>query len=176
MILAWWLLGCARYDCAETEVLGYPLREECGLFGSFGTHWYEDGMVQVYFDSAIEDFLTEESAFVLDYLPIFTVVFRDTHLTSGEPVRYPDALALCSRTEEPGSGIFFWAASEVEIEVLAPHDKALTGGRSWRMRWRVDCPDAQMFTEGEDVIELSMEGLGYRYDLWGTPADFEEGL
>ncbi len=168
------LSGCASYECADILVLGYPLREQCGPFGSFGYHYFEDEMVQLLLDASFEDFLTEESAFVSEYLPGFTLTFHDSHLMDGELVSSPNVRAQCHRTAGIGTGIFFWWADDAEVQVLGPATATKTGGKSYRIRWRASCVEADMYTEGEDVIELNVEGTGYRFDLWGTPADFPE--
>jgi hypothetical protein len=51
------------------------------------------------------------------------------------------------------------------VEVLAPSERGVLGGKSWRLRWQIECPaEAQMSSEGEDVIEFTFQGTGYQLD------------
>lgn len=166
------LTGCSSYDCAQNNIMGVVVGEQCGPFGFFGNHYFDDDMATLFLSVASEDFLTEESAYVGEYLPIFTMAFRGTHLEPGTVLDASQISGRCSRTQGYGTGVYFWEADIGSLEVVGPSNRAELGGKSWRFRWEVGCTDAGMFSTGDDVIELEISEIGFDAQLYGLPDDW----
>lgn len=167
--------GCARYDCAEFRLFEDTFGEQCGPAGSQGNLFFEDGMVMLIIGAGFEDFLTEESSIVLDYVPTVVLGFRSVHLA--EDMHIPDEHLVigCGRSVDPFSGYQLYPGGSGTVDVVGTSNRTQTGGQSWVFGWDVECsPEADMAATGEDVIELAVDGTGWDFDLYGVPGDWPE--
>ena len=166
--------GCSSYDCATHNVMGTVIGEQCGPFGHFGYTYFEDDMTWLILDVSSGDFLTDESAFTGEFLPFFNLGFRASHLEPGTSLDEGQLVASCSRTQGYGTGLYTWPAEVAKLEVVGESSRTVTSGQSWRFRWEVSCTAADMFSVGDDVIELEVSEVGWAFDLYGVPGDWPE--
>ena len=167
------LSSCVRYGCAEFTLFDDTFDEQCGPAGSQGNLYYEDGMVRLIIGADFEDFLTEESSIVLDYLPTITLGFRAVHLTEGAELDSSQITIMCSRTD--GLGTFYnnYVGGDANLKVVGPSNNTQVGGQGWRFEWDVTCiPQAEISATGDDIIELFVEERGWDPGLWGLPDDW----
>ncbi|TNE88988.1 MAG: hypothetical protein EP330_12680 [Deltaproteobacteria bacterium] len=167
------LVGCSpRYDCAEVRLFEHTFGEQCGPAGSQGNLYFEDEMVRLIIGADFEDFLTEESSIIYDYIPTFNIGFRSVHLAEGVSLTEDQVVVRCSRSMGLGTGYYTWYGQGT-VDVLGPSNRTQVGGQSWRFAWDITCdPEADMEAHGEDVIELFVDEFGWETDLWGLPADW----
>lgn len=166
------LPGCTRYDCAELRLFDDTFGEQCGPAGSQGNLYFEDTMVSLIIGADFEDFLTEESSIILDYIPTVRLGFRSVHLADGVELGPEQIAVTCSRTEGLGTGYATWPGS-AELVVHGRSNRSQIGGQSWSFSWDATCdPQADMEAHGTDVIELLVQETGWSPDLWGLPGDW----
>lgn len=167
------LTSCVRYGCAEFTLFDDTFDEQCGPAGSQGTLYFEDGMVQLIIGADFEDFLTEESSIVLDYLPTITLGFHSVHLTEGAEIDTSQVTIMCSRTDGLGTVYNNYVGGEANLKVVGPSNDTQVGGQSWRFEWNIGCiSQAGMSATGDDVIELFVEERGWNVGLYGLPDDW----
>ncbi|MCO4747121.1 MAG: hypothetical protein KC912_20155 [Proteobacteria bacterium] len=172
VLLALLASGCTRYDCAELDLFEDTFGEQCGPAGSQGSLYFEDEMAMLIIGAAIEDFLTEESSTIYDYVPTVVVGFRSVHLSEGSSLSSDQLSVTCGRSDEPFGVRQSWRG-DGSLEVVEASNQTQTGGQSWRFQWDLNCPEqAQMAARGDDIIELSVTEFGYEFGLWGTPSDW----
>lgn len=165
-------MGCVQYGCAELNLWEHSFEEQCGPAGSQGSLYFEDGMVTLIIGADFEDFLTEESSIVLDYVPTVRMSFQSRHLYEGASLGEDQIAVRCGRFFEVGSDYATWSG-QATLQVLGPSDRTQVGGQSWRFAWVAGCDEASgINAHGEDVIELFVVDTGYDFELWGLPADW----
>ncbi len=167
--------ACTSYDCADFRLFEHSFGEQCGPAGSQGNLYFEDGMVMLIIGADFEDFLTEESSIILDYVPTVVLGFRSIHLEAGTTVTDDQLVVHCGRTTEQFGFYQVYPGGSATVEVIETSNRAQTGGQSWVFGWDVACSaEADMDAQGEDIIELYVSGTGWDFDLYGVPEDWPE--
>jgi hypothetical protein len=164
-LAAWWACAtaCASYTCGDFTVFGVGLREQCGPLGSSGEVFFEEGVATMLMGPSIDDFASPDFDAVLEYGPLFDVAFDAAALSDLGPASV--IAAECIRKPCYDCFTEFIPALAVEVEVLAPSERGVLGGKSWRLRWQIDCPpQAEMSSSGEDVVEFTFQSTGYQLD------------
>ncbi len=155
--------SCASYTCGEFVVFDVGLREQCGPLGSSGEVFFEEGIATLLMGPSIDDFASSDFDAVLEYGPLFDVAFESAALAELGTATVLEA--QCIRKACYGCFTEFLPASSVDLEVLAPSERSVLGGKSWRLRWEITCPsEAQMSSSGEDVVEFTFQSTGYLLD------------
>lgn len=172
LALAFASSGCVRYGCAQLHLWEHTFDEQCGPAGSQGSLYFEDGMATLIIGADFEDFLTEESSIVLDYVPTVRMSFRSEHLAEGASLGVEQISVICGRMFEVNGSYATWSGSGT-LEVLGPSNRTQVGGQSWRFAWDATCdPRAGISATGNDIIELFVVETGYDFELWGLPGDW----
>jgi hypothetical protein len=155
--------GCASYDCATYTAFGYDFREQCGPLGVIGAVYFGEGVATMLMGPSIDDFESTDFELSMEYGPMIDIAFEAAALDSLGPATVIDA--ECARRECFDCLTEFFEAGSAEVEVLEPSRKDAIGGRSWRVRWSVDCPgEASMSSTGEDVVEFQYQETGHYLD------------
>lgn len=166
--------GCVDTSCGEYTLEGEQAGEQCGLMGSFGFVYIDEGMVSLILqpytalDGDLDPF---EQA-----IATWQLQFRDAHLTPGASPPREALIGTCSRFYLGDPTFYTYPAHTVELEVIDDSRRRQTGGHAWRMRWRIECDDqragAALNASGLDLIELGWEASGYDFELYGVPGDW----
>ncbi len=165
------LTGCLYdYSCGTSSIEGEPHGEWCGAFGSYGYVYIDEEMVTVLF--TIDDNLDGDIDLADLYLPTWSAHFHVQHLEAGTVLPADGLIATCSRYLSTGPDYVTVQAEVGTLEILGESSEALTGGHSWRMAWDIQCPSHEMYNAGTDVVELSWQGDGYDFELYGVPPDY----
>lgn len=109
--------------------------------------------------AGFEDFLTEESSIVLDYVPTVRMSFRSTHLAEGTALAADQISVICGRFFEVGSDYASWSGQGT-LEVVEPSRRTQIGGQSWRFRWDATRPGGGHFGPGRGHHRAVGPGAG----------------
>lgn len=164
--------SCVEYGCAQLRLFDTTFDEQCGPGGSQGTLYFGDDMVTLIIGADFEDFLTEESSMVYDYVPTVRYGFREVHLEPAVSLGTDQTVVQCGRSEGLGTFYRTWPGTGT-LEVVEPSRRAQVGGQAWRFRWDAGCdPEADIEAHGDDIIELFVVEHGWDPGLWGLPPDW----
>jgi hypothetical protein len=166
--------ACEDTSCGAYTLEGLDAGEQCGINGSFGFVYIDEGMVTALLTPYTEldgDLDAFEQA-----VATWQIHVRDVHLTPGDPLPPKALIGTCSRFY-PGDPTFYtYPAHTTELQVHGESNRRSTGGHSWRVTWRVDCDDQRtgmpLNSSGSDLIEFNWTTSGYDFDLYGIPADW----